>query len=83
MASRLGRAKPPGSRLGDRLRVAATELLAHSLDDLPAPRLAFERLGHDFAELAQQRAVALATDARGGLDDTFDRHGLQRGARMR
>ena len=40
-------------RLGDRLAVAAGELFAHMLDDLPAPRIAFQRLGHDLAELAQ------------------------------
>ena len=39
-------------RLADRLAVPAGELLAHPLDDLPPPRLAFERLGHDLAELA-------------------------------
>jgi hypothetical protein len=68
-------------RLGDRLTVPASELLAHPLDDLPAPRLAFERLGHDFAELAQPRAAALATDAWGRFDDTLDRQGLRQLAR--
>ena len=60
-------------RLGDAVAVPAGELLAHPLDDLPAPRLAFERLGHHLAELAQPSAAALAADARGGLDDAFDR----------
>ena len=68
-------------RLADRLAVPAGELLAHPLDDLPAPRLAFERLGHDLAELAQPRAAALAADARGGLDDAFDRQVLRQPAR--
>ena len=60
-------------RLADRLAVPTGELFAHPLDDLPAPRLAFERLGHHLAELAQPRAAALAADARGGLDDALDR----------
>src|SRR5271166_3814782 len=60
-------------RLGDTLAVPAGELLAHPLDDLPPPRLAFERLGHHFAELAQPPAAALAADARRRLDDALDR----------
>ena len=60
-------------RLGDALAIPAGELLAHMLDDLPAPRLAFERLRHRLAELAQPVAAALAADAGGGLDDALDR----------
>ena len=60
-------------RLGDGLAVSAGELLAHALDDLPAPRLAFERLRHDLAKLAQPRPAAPAADARRGLDDALDR----------
>ena len=60
-------------RLGDAIAVPAGELLAHVLDDLPAPRLAFERLRHHLAELAQPIAAALAADAWGGLDDALDR----------
>ena len=63
------------------LAVPAGELLAHPLDDLPAPRLAFERLGHHLAELAQPSAAALAADARGGLDDALDRQILRQLAR--
>ena len=43
------------------------------LDDLPAPRLAFEGLRHHLAELVQPRAAAFAADARRGFDDAFDR----------
>ena len=64
-------------RLGDRLAVPAGELLAHMLDDLPAPRLAFERLRHHLAELAQPSAAALAADAGRGLDDALDRQVLR------
>jgi hypothetical protein len=60
-------------RLGDAVAVPASELLAHPLDDLPAPRLALERLGHHLAELAQPRAAALAADARRWFDDALDR----------
>ncbi len=68
-------------RLGDALAVAAGELLAHPLDDLPAPRLAFERLGHHLAELAQPSAAALAADARRSLDDALDRQIVREFAR--
>ena len=68
-------------RLGDAIAVPAGELLAHPLDDLPAPRLAFERLGHHLAELAQPSAAALAADARGGLDDALDRQIVRKLAR--
>jgi len=62
-----------GRRLGDGLAIPAGELLAHALDDLPAPRLAFERPRHRFPELAQPRAAALAADARRGFDNALDR----------
>ena len=48
-----------------------------ALDDLPAPRLAFERLRHRLAELAQPVAAALAADAWGLLDDALDRQVLR------
>src|SRR5271166_2769168 len=60
-------------RLGDAVAVPAGELFAHPLDDLPAPGLAFERLGHDLAEFAQAGAAAFAADARRWLDDALDR----------
>ena len=50
-------------RLGDALAIAAGHCLADMLDDLPAPRLALQRLGDDLAQLAQARAAALAADA--------------------
>ena len=83
MASRLGPAKPRGIGCDGAggseidLAVPTGELLAHPLNDLPAPRLAFERLGHHLAELAQPSAAALAADARGGLDDALDRQVLR------
>ena len=57
-------------RLGDALAVAAGELLAHPLDDLPASRLAFERLRHHLAELAQPGAAALADTHTHGAGST-------------
>jgi hypothetical protein len=60
-------------RLGDGLAVPAGEFLAHALDDLPAPRLAFERLRHDLAELAQARPAAPAAGARRDFHDALDR----------
>ena len=51
------------------------------LDDLPAPRLAFKRLGDDLAELAQSKAAAFAAGAGGGLDDPFDRQVIRQLAR--
>ena len=59
-------------RFGDRLTIAAGELFAHMFDDLPAPRLAFERLRHVFPELAQPRPAALAAGARRRFDNTLD-----------
>jgi hypothetical protein len=37
------------------------------------PRLSFEHLGHDLAEIAQPRAAAFGARARRGFDDPFDR----------
>src|SRR5579859_4473265 len=71
--------KPAGNRtgwrrwLGDRLAIPTRELLAHVLDDLPAPRLAFKRFRHHFAELAQPDAAAFAARTRRRFDDPFDR----------
>jgi hypothetical protein len=60
-------------RLGDCLAIPAGELFADMLDNLPAPRLAFQRLRDHLAELVQPLAAALATCARRGFDDAFDR----------
>jgi hypothetical protein len=60
-------------RLGDRLAIPARELLAPVLDDLPASRLTFERLGDDLAKLAQPKTATFATSAGRGLDDAFNR----------
>ena len=43
------------------------------LDNLPAPRLAFQGLRHHLAELVQPFTAALAARARRGFDDAFDR----------
>ena len=59
-------------RLGDRLAIPAGELFAHMFDDFPAARIAFERLRHFLAELAQSDAAALGAGARRGLDDALD-----------
>ena len=61
-------------RLGDRLAVPAGELFADMLDDLPAPRLAFQGFRDHLAELVQPCAAALATGAGCGFDDPLDRH---------
>src|SRR5579859_362247 len=59
--------KPAGNRtgwrrwLGDRLAIPTRELLAHVLDDLPAPRFAFQRLRYHFTELAQPDASVSST----------------------
>ena len=50
--------------VGDAFAVPAGKLLAHVLDNFPAARLAFERGGHDLAELAQPRPAAFAASAR-------------------
>ena len=68
-------------RLGDRFAVPAGELFPHMLDDLPAPRLTFERLGHDLAKPAQPQTAAFAASARRGLDDPFDRQIVRQLAR--
>ena len=60
-------------RLGDRLAVPAGELFADMLDDLPAPRLAFQGFRHHLAELVQPRAAALAAGAGRGFNNPFDR----------
>jgi hypothetical protein len=53
------RAKPDGRRrLGDRLAVAAGELLAHRLPDEPAPRHDVERLGDHLADLGEPGSAA-------------------------
>src|ERR1700730_13792398 len=58
-------------RLGDGLAIPARNLLAHVLNDLPAPRLAFERFRHSLRELAQVRAAAFAAGARRWIDDAL------------
>src|SRR5712664_3454896 len=70
-------------RLGDRLAIPAGELFADVLDDLPAPRLAFQSFRHHLAELVQPLAAALATRARRGFDDPFDRQVLRQGTPRR
>ncbi|MCS3695191.1 hypothetical protein M2194_009285 [Bradyrhizobium elkanii] len=60
-------------RLGDRLAISAGELFADMLDNLPAPRLAFQGLRDHLAELVQPLAAALTTCARRGFDDALDR----------
>ena len=63
-------------RLGHGLAVAARHLLAHVLDDLPAPRLAFQRARHHLAELAQPRSAAPVASARDRVDDPLHREVL-------
>src|SRR6202022_766977 len=58
-------------RLGDAFAIPARKLLAHVLNDLPAPRLAFERFRHSLRELAQVRAAAFAAGARRWIDDAL------------
>ena len=53
MATRRGR-----RRLGDAFVLPAGKLLAHVLDNLPAPRLAFERGSYDLAATQPQNAAA-------------------------
>ncbi len=53
------------------------------LDNLPAPRLAFKGLRHHLAELVQPLAAALATRARRGFDDPFDRQVIRQGTSRR
>ena len=60
-------------RLGDALAVAARHLLAHVLDDLPPPRLAFERARHDVVELAQAGPAALGAGAGRRIHDPLHR----------
>ena len=55
-------------RLADLLAIAASELLAHGLDDLEPARDLLQRLGHILAQLRQARSAAACT-ARRGLDD--------------
>jgi hypothetical protein len=53
------------------------------LDDLPAPRFAFERLRHHLTELAQADAAAFAARTRRRFDDPLDRQIVrQRPARL-
>src|SRR3954447_4006136 len=60
-------------RLRYALAIAAGHRLAHVLDDLPAPRLALERLRDDLSQFAQARAAALAANARCGMNDALAR----------
>ncbi len=53
------------------------------LDNLPAPRLAFQGFRHYLAELVQPLAAALATCARRGFDDAFDRQIVRQGTSRR
>ena len=57
-----------GRRLADALAVAARELLADVLDDLPLAWDDFERLGDVLAELGQSKTAA-AQAARWRRDD--------------
>jgi hypothetical protein len=57
----------------DRFALPARELLAHTLDDLPATRRAFERFGDDLAELAQAKTAAFAASAGRKFDNALDR----------
>ena len=80
IASRLGPAKPRGRRrLSDRLAIPAGELFSDMLDNLPAPRLAFQRFRDDLTKLVQPLTAALATRARHGFDNTFDRQVIWQG----
>ena len=73
-----------GRRLGDALAVAARHLLAHVLDDLPPPRLAFERAQHDVVELAKPGPAASGAGARRRIHDPLHRQviGQARSARV-
>ena len=66
---RMGRRR----RLGNRLAIPARELLPHVLDELPSPRLAFQRLRHHLAELAQPNTAAFCTGAWRRFDDPLNR----------
>lgn len=61
-----------GRSLCDRLAISAGDLLADMLDNLPAPRLAFQSLRYHLAKLVQPLAAALAAYARRGFDDASD-----------
>ena len=63
-------------RLADGLAVAARDLFAHRLDDLPRSRNDLKRLGHILAELRQARAAASRTRARRRDDDALARQML-------
>lgn len=58
--------------LCDRFAIPAGELFADMLDNLSAPRLAFQGLRYHLAELVQSLAAALAAYARRGFDDALD-----------
>jgi hypothetical protein len=60
-------------RLRDPITIAAGELLAHCLNDLPAARDDFERLGDVFAELPQPIGAAARTGRWNGNNDPFAR----------
>jgi hypothetical protein len=68
MASRLGPACPRVGAGGSVMLfvVQAGKLHAHVLDNLPAPRLAFERGSYDLAELARIRMPSRLTAADAG-----------------
>jgi len=59
--------------LADLLAVAASELLAHMLDDLPLPRNDFQRLGHVLAELVEARSAAACACHRPRKNDALAR----------
>src|SRR6202041_2892868 len=61
----------------------AGELLTDVLDDLPAPRLAFQGLRDHLAELVQPLTAAFTAGARRGFDDTFDRQVIWQGTSRR
>ena len=60
-------------RLADLLAVPASELLAHSLHDLPLPRHHFEPLGHVLTELGEPVRATAATGPRAGHDHALAR----------
>ena len=60
-------------RLSDAVAIAARHLLAHVLDDLPTPRLAFERTRHDLVELTQPCPTAFGAGAGRRIDDPLHR----------
>ena len=53
------------------------------LDNLPAPRLAFQRLRYHLAKLVQPLTATFTAGARRGFDDTFDRQVIWQGTSRR